>query len=346
MPALPKTFPRPNARLVAVLGGSAVGAYAYRRYYEPQGHPALNRSTFSPYTLVAKQPVSSSSAIFTLRKPNATTDASATDEAWDKGVWSVQVKQPQLQIARSYTPLPAVGEGGAEVDKQDVQLFIRKEVGGEVSNYLHKLPLKSTVELRGPFAELEIPPAVREVLFLAGGTGIAPAIQVAHVLTQRGGAKMRILWATRKRDECAGGESDHTVSDPPSGMMSGWKSFFAGKSNDLEPRGPDINIKRGAVVRMLEDLKSEAGEGNLNVDFYVDEEHTFIKPADVLKHIQGANSRGQSSPSDRMVLVSGPDGFIEYWVGKKTWKDGREAQGSLGGVLSQWDLRGWKVCKL
>jgi len=45
-------------------------------------------------------------------------------------------------------------------------------------------------------------------------------------------------------------------------------------------------------------------------------------------------------------LVSGPDGFIEHWAGKKIWVGGHEAQGLLGGILSRLDLKDWNVWKL
>ncbi len=51
-------------------------------------------------------------------------------------------------------------------------------------------------------------------------------------------------------------------------------------------------------------------------------------------------------------MVSGPDGFISTFAGPKRWADGKELQGSVGGVLGHliagnpgfW--RDWLVLKL
>ena len=87
------------------------------------------------------------------------------------------MKQPQLQIGRSYTPLPPTQQaefaGG-------LRFLIRREPPGEFSTYLHKLPISANIKLRGPQIEYKIPKDVDEILFLAGGTGIAPASKTLY----------------------------------------------------------------------------------------------------------------------------------------------------------------------
>jgi hypothetical protein len=86
------------------------------------------------------------------------------------------------------------------------------------------------------------------------------------------------------------------------------------------------------------------------VEYFVDEEKSFIRPGHVLGHIQHNLRHSHLAQGDeggqKLILVSGPDGFIEHWAGKKIWIRGHEAQGPLGGVLGQLDLKGWKVWKL
>ena len=53
-----------------------------------------------------------------------------------------------------------------------------------MSTYLHRLPIGATIELRGPHVEYQIPSEVKNVIFVAGGTGIAPALQVAHAMSR------------------------------------------------------------------------------------------------------------------------------------------------------------------
>lgn len=189
-----------------LLFGIGFGASTLYCAFSDQASPAaLDQAVFSPFTLISKEQVSSTSSIFTLVSARSTSQSLGLDKLWRLGVWSIQAKQPQLQIARSYTPLPpwsdqSPRETGAEV----LRVLIRHEVNGEVSGYLHRLPLGATIDLRGPNMEYTLPEDVNEILFLAGGTGIAPGLQVAQALvdrmTERGTrAKMRILWANRKR---------------------------------------------------------------------------------------------------------------------------------------------------
>ena len=46
------------------------------------------------------------------------------------------------------------------------------------------------------------------------------------------------------------------------------------------------------------------------------------------------------------MFVSGPEGFVNAWAGPKEWRDGRELQGPLGGVLAKLDLKDWEIVKL
>lgn len=331
-----------------IIGTSALGGAAYR-FAKPSdsSEGSLNPHTFTPYTLVDKQPVSSTSAIFTLRNSNGVPEPESVKEVWKRSLWSVQIKQPQLQIARAYTPLPPLKDGRrrGEDEPCDMRLLIRQEEGGEVSTYLHRLPEKSTIELRGPNIECELPHDIKEVIFLAGGTGIAPAMQVAQALGRRTGSAMHILWANRRREECIGGVSDETegltaVKD----RMGWWKSFIGfNEPADPKPLEDDHNNTKGILVKELDALKerSQAATRGLRVQYYVDDEKTFIQPTDITKRM----SRSQEAGS-KLIIVSGPDGFIEYWAGKKLWVNGREVQGPLGGQLGSMTLGEWKVLKL
>jgi len=333
-----------------VLGTSALGGAAYR-YLRPADHAdaSLNPHSFTAYTLVDKQPVSSTSAIFTLRNRNGAPEPDSVRDVKKRSVWSVQIKQPQLQIARAYTPLPpsSHSHGTTHDEPSDIRLLIRQEAGGEVSTYLHRLTENSTIELRGPNTEFELPPDIKEVMFLAGGTGIAPAMQIAQAMGRRTGSKMHILWANRRREECVGGISDDKTLYMSAQSRRGWWQSLLGYS---EPPVQNMLVDehigegKGVIVTELDALKerSKAATRGLSVQYYVDEEKISIQPSELERRIACASDEAGS----RLILVSGPAGFIEYWAGKKRWEGGREAQGPLGGVLGKMDLKDWKVFKL
>ena len=263
-------FKPSNGRLavgffVGVAGGAA---WKYNEVRSPSA-TGLSTTTFAPFAITKKEPVSSTSSIFTLNE--GLLSQTNLQELFRKGVWSIQIKQPQLQIARAYTPLPPTPTSNAD----ELRLLIRRERNGEVSNYLHRLAIGQSAELRGPTVEYEVPKDTTEVLFLAGGTGIAPAMQLAYGL--QGKASMSVMWANRTREDCTGGKSDNPVHESGGGWLSGLSRLVQGSpSIELVKTVDDAtSVPKNAVVRQLEQLKQTHGGiagTRLQVDYFVDEE--------------------------------------------------------------------------
>lgn len=313
---------------------------------------ALHPRTFQPFTIVEKQAISSTCTTLVLRPAAsggiiATTgwneravaagfkEPEAYQAQWEQGLWSVEFKQPQLQIARSYTPLPPT----PSMEPGDLRFLIRREHKGEVSNYLLDLPVGETIGIRGPQAIYAIPDDVNEVVFLAGGTGIAPALQMVHTLFRarpinKGPSstqppKVRILWANRRQEDCAGG------TRPKQSWFSSWS---LGSQSTAGLRG------KNAFVEELQALE-QAHAGQLIVDFYCNEEKRFITPANV----QAAcvvDTGASRSVVKNVLVISGPEGFVSHFVGPKEWKDGVEIQGPIGGQIAKLKLKEWTVVKL
>lgn len=300
---------------------------------------SIDTDGFIKYILASKEDVSLTSSIFTL-EPLTTSAIRTDDPLLRRVITSVQFKQPQLQIARSYTLLPRHDSH----DPHELRFLIRKEPNGEVSGYLHRLPLGSELELRGLSAEYILPEQVDTAVFLAGGTGITPAMQVARALA--GEADVHILWANRRREDCAGGVSDTQESSDSKSIMS-WRSLFGLLSAPTKQSETTMPSTTNTIVDQLDDLKqqsSSTAHSSLRVNYYVDEEGSFIKPQDVSRLLVEGNSR--SEIGKKLLFVAGPDGFVNHWSASKVWMDGREVQGPLGGVLGTMDLRGWEVVKL
>lgn len=284
----------------------------------------LNEATFAPFAVVAREPVSPTAFLLTVEPAPSSparavaASAAAVRRARRHGLWSVEIKQPQIQVAREYTPLPEVaggavvgrdggdGDGDGDDDDDDerkaarMTFLIRKMPGGEVSGYLARLRVGDVVEIRGPRLGFDLRERVgvvvrgrsrvggeegegtekeeekeereetktkkkKKVVFLAGGTGIAPALQAASALLfppppprdeeqeeedgEAAGVEMEIVWANRRREDCVG-----------CGGAAGSSSSGEG---------------RGAVVAMLEELRRRSG-GRLRYACTVDEEGSFI----------------------------------------------------------------------
>lgn len=319
-------------------------------------------TSFKTFKLVSKEQVSSTASIFTIT-PESPRQLIST-AAWKQGIWNVEFKQPQLQIVRAYTPLPPAlaDEVDAEIP-DELRFLIRKDArGGEMSSYLHRLPVGATIELRGPNIEYPytaIGEDVKNVIFIAGGTGIAPAMQVAHAMfdglneRQKKEKALHILWANRSREDCAGGvSSDATpVATPkPASSSWSWASIFSSTAkiaNDTVAEVENEQLQPNAIVQQLNSLKSQSGE-RISLSYFVDEEKTYLHTG-TIEHAL-SSIKDVTGQEKTQIIISGPPGFITYLAGPKVWQDGKEKQGPLGGRLAQVlgkegraDVKVWKV---
>ncbi|KAJ5166477.1 Riboflavin synthase-like beta-barrel [Penicillium canariense] len=349
----PSASPKSRWLGLAVVSAAAAGAGAYIRSQSPSSG-TLNQETFTKYSLVSREPVSATSSLFTLR-PRYHSDGNyeVYEDAWRIGVWSVMFKQPQLQIGRDYTPLPTTAATSLSVDEENegyLRFFIRKDPFGEVSRYLHSLEVGADIEMRGPQIECVIPEETQEILFIAGGTGIAPALQAGYSLlnrtTKENRPRIHILWASRLKADCVGGESDTAKALVPSrSWFSGWLgSSQSSASNPPAVAAVSQSQNSSLVVRELEALKSQY-PGQITVDYYLDEENRFIGKNDLSKFIKSTDPT-EDPQKRKLILVSGPEGFISYMAGPKVWAQGQELQGPLQGMIKELDLKDWAVWKL
>jgi NAD(P)H-flavin reductase len=310
--------------------------------------PPLDKGKFKPFVLESMEPVSSNSTMFTLL-PATTPDSRQPYEGqFSRGVWSIEVKQPQLQISRAYTPLPPLYGNAEASNPHALRFLIRHDPKGEVSSYVHKLPLGARIELRGPQLEYTPPSDVGEVVFIAGGTGIAPALQVAHALhngfhkSLQPPPRIRILWANRRKEDCLGS---------PSGPNARAESFSELRSLSTSGNAPgsdkaSMQSELSPVVKHLQYLETMYPD-RFSVEYFVDDENTIINEQVVEDSLQITRLNGDEKTSrKKVILVSGPEGFVKYLAGPKHWVGGREVQGELGGLLSRIDHSGWEVWKL
>jgi ferredoxin-NADP reductase len=199
--------------------------------------------------------------------------------------------------------------------------------------------------MRGPQIECVIPDETKEIVFIAGGTGIAPALQAGHSLLSRHNdqsrPKIHILWANRLKEDCLGGVSDTPRALP---SHSSWFPWFGSKTIAPEQAAAaPLDETASLIVKELEALKSQY-PGQVKVDYYIDEENRFIRKDDISEAVK--SSGPDDSPRKKLILVSGPDGFIGYMAGPKVWAQGQELQGPVQGVIKELDLKEWAVWKL
>ncbi|KAI9656359.1 MAG: mitochondrial peripheral inner membrane protein [Alyxoria varia] len=294
---------------------------------------------FRPASLLKLEECYGASSLLTLQMRGTQGNIVPAD-LWKRAIWSIEVKQPQLQIARHYTPLPLA----PHLKSGQLQFLIRKEPGGEVSNYLHNLLPGAKVELRGPHVEYQIPGNLDEVLFIAGGTGIVPAMQVANCFAQRPPQrngrvpKVTILWANRKAAGAFGSlDQKHIPAD----------LSLASLGEQAKQELKDTPLSQLAAIGHAGTVRNGL---RLCANLFVDERSSYIQAGDIqhelssIDAIDGANE--MKTRNKKMIFVSGPEGFVSHVAGPRILHMGVEVQGPVAGLLSAVDLKGWQVWKL
>ena len=291
-------------------------------------------------------------------------------------MWSVEVKQPELQVAREYTPLPpsaVVEEGSGEV-----RLYIRRMEKGEVSGYLARLGVGEVVELRGPRGGFDVRGRVgsviegeekKKVVFLAGGTGIAPALQAARTLLEKTeGVEMEVVWANRRREDCVADNDNGGVV----AMLEAFRTRYPARfrySCTVDEEGSVIDagtITRStelavpapaparSLLAMLGFWAGRAGRESstapavpavaVAVDSAACAYHGAKKLAVSDDRDAPAGAGGEQcqcrdvhgnrvTGGKNLLIVSGPDGFVAHYAGAKVWGVGKELQGPVKGVI-------------
>lgn len=340
-----------------LLAGTLTAALAFYLLYDPRPK-TLNPTTFAPYTVASKTPVSPTSFILALRPqhPSSTLPYLTPSGSWWPFQWSVQVKQPEIQIQREYTPLPPSDPDAGDGDGT-LRFFVRRVAGGEVSNYLARKDEGDTVEVRlgdrgFAFNYLDAREP-SDVICLAGGTGVATAMQVAHAVLRDPSrlhldTRVRILWAVRRRSDI-----------------------------QALPQGPKLRTLEGElddptpIARELLAMKTRYGK-SLDIRVAVDEEGTAFNERELRDALDltGKSRRrtpprypvalpppiatacDENAPSvpetippgtaptslRRPVFVCGPDGFVDLYAGRlEMGAPGRFWR--RGGVLGELNAR-------
>ena len=100
----------------------------------------LSKTRFSPTTLVSSEDTSKTTNMIQLQAPPAVS-ASLRDLP---SIWSVYVKDSDIQVERPYTPLEGISEDGL------LSFWIRKYPHGEVGRWMHSKLVGDRIEIRGP----------------------------------------------------------------------------------------------------------------------------------------------------------------------------------------------------
>jgi hypothetical protein len=202
------------------------------------------------------------------------------------------------------------GEGGERVEKVEVgdgrmRFYVRKMEKGEVSGYLDRLKVGDMLELRGPRLGFDLRKRMgveeeggedgdngvegaREMKkggYLAGGTGIAPALQAARALLDKPEVEMEVVWANRRLEDCVG----------------------CGGGEE-----------QGAIVAMLEDFRKKYGD-RFRYSCTVDEEGSYIDGNTIARLTAGTASAAAAAPTTIPMQTPAPASSQSGQPGQSGW---------------------------
>lgn len=192
---------RQSSRLPAVLtvAGLTGAIAAYFLWPSPtrsaptSSNQPISASHFTPITLTASESAGPNAKILVLNIPPASLPKS-TDSTLFNPIWSVFIKDDDIQVERPYTPLEGIDENG------NMRFWVKKYPKGEVGRWLHSKRVGDTVEIRGPLTTFHYPHnSMDDVVMvrftfafffsynriskdpkISGGTGFSPFYQLLH----------------------------------------------------------------------------------------------------------------------------------------------------------------------
>jgi cytochrome-b5 reductase len=104
----------------------------------------LSPSYFVPVTVSDSSQAGPDLAVLTLSIPPGSHSSDEKNPSSFDPIWSIFIKDDDIQVERPYTPLYGIDEKGA------IKLWVKKYSGGEVGRWLHSKKAGDTIEIRGP----------------------------------------------------------------------------------------------------------------------------------------------------------------------------------------------------
>lgn len=189
-------------RRVAVWAGSLGGISllaAYLFWPDPSrsaptyAHVALSPAHFTPVTVTAtEQCKDPNTRLMTFTVPRESIPPIQPGDTLSAPIWSIFIKDDDIQVERPYTPLEGIDEEGR------MRFWVKKYPKGEVGRWLHSKRTGDKIEIRGPLKTWPWQERLWDEVIMvgvwckfhdtaffitaqvSGGTGITPFYQLLH----------------------------------------------------------------------------------------------------------------------------------------------------------------------
>ncbi|KIJ70330.1 hypothetical protein HYDPIDRAFT_105040, partial [Hydnomerulius pinastri MD-312] len=325
--------PLQKSRLVkpvlAFAGVSSIAAYFLlpdeSRHAPTHKSRPLNPSHFTPATLVDSVPTSADTKLLTLSVPPELLPHN--DMEAFVPIWSVFIKDDDIQVERPYTPLEGVDENGR------MKFWIKKYEHGEVGRWLHSKQAGDSIEMRGPvktWSRSWKDNDWDEIIMISGGTGITPFYQLLHGLFNTNdtpfNGRLTLLHGSR------------TSADlPPPLMMNHLTTLAQQKPSQFKLRLFVDSSTGSAADQSLPIERGRIGKGAIQDALHLTQSTSwwgrFFKPS----------TTPFTAERKVLVMICGPEPMVTAIAGAY----GRNySQGKVGGVLGELGLQSHQVWKL
>ncbi|KAJ6516180.1 ferredoxin reductase-like C-terminal NADP-linked domain-containing protein [Mycena sanguinolenta] len=317
-------FSRPRVvSLVGVAGTGAAVAYLFwpekTRHAPTVDDASLSPSHFTRATLTESRQSGPNTKLLVLTVPGfAKSKQNASQMA---PIWSVYIKDDDIQVERPYTPLEGIDEHG------QMHFWIKKYPKGEVARWLHSKKVGDQVEFRGPLSTWAWEEdAWDEIVMISGGTGITPFYQLLHSSFSEGvDSKTRFTLL----------HSSPTPSELPPPEILGRLRAYAKAHPEKFALHLFVDSRDGDRPADLPSL--EVGR----IQKPTIERCLGLKPFSPWRNLFA--QAPQKTPRKTLFLVCGPEPMINAIAGPY----GRNfSQGPIGGVLGELGYTSSEVRKL
>ncbi|KAI0304193.1 hypothetical protein BC826DRAFT_903125 [Russula brevipes] len=296
-------------------------------------HEPLSPKHFIPVTVSENSHAGPDLAVLTLSIPS---DAHSSSSSAFDPIWSIFIKDDDIQVERPYTPLFGIDEKGT------IKLWVKKYSRGEVGRWLHSKRAGDTIEIRGPLQTFPFREGKwDEVVMISGGTGFSPFHQLMFRQLLRGdlaagGTRFTLLHASRSPEElppspCLQPLIDLAAARPERLRL---RLFVDGASAASAPESFAKHLKVGRIDKssIAHTLGLSDGAWTWSSWF-----------ASVWPRERERDGDGDIRKKNVLVLVCGPERMVAAIAGPygKNY-----SQGKVGGVLAELGFKAGQVWKL
>lgn len=187
----------------------AIGLVAFLvafKYYRGRPTQILFPERLTEFPLIDKVPVSHNAAIYRFALPR---DTDVLGLPIGQHI-TISASVDGKEFTRSYTPI------SSEDDEGHFELLVKHYPEGKISQTLNSLKIGSSINVKGPKGRMVYQPNMsKEIGMIAGGTGIAPMLQILSAIVRNpyDTTKVSLVFANVTADDILLKEDIDTIAE-------------------------------------------------------------------------------------------------------------------------------------